>query len=69
MIPQVRERFFECLDRPEVRRIALQEQIVERVVNVRGELERIVFSGPQPRQPHAEFVFDLLTRSHDVHDT
>jgi hypothetical protein len=67
MIAQVGERVLEGFDRRHVGAIAFHEQVVERIVHVRGELERVVVDAPDPRALHAELVFDLLSRSHDVH--
>ena len=68
MIPQVGKRIFERFDRPEVGGIPLHQQVVERVVDVGGKLERVVLGRPESRHAHAELVLDLLARSHDIHD-
>jgi hypothetical protein len=67
MIPQIVERILERGNSAQIGRVTFHQQIVQRVVHVRRELQRVVLGDPEPRHLHAEFIFDLLPRSHDVH--
>ena len=52
----------------DMRRVALQEQVVQRVVDVGGKPERVVVHASDARALHPELILDLLPGSHDVHD-
>ena len=49
VVAQVVERVLERLDRLQIRRVALDQQIVQRIVDVGRELERVVVGRPELR--------------------
>src|SRR5258705_1679402 len=67
MITNVVEGVFERPDRLEVRRIALDQQVVERVVHVGRELERVVLLRLERGRAHPELLLDALPCLEHVH--
>ena len=67
MIAQIVEGVGECLDRTEIRGVPLDQQVVQRVLDVRRELQRVVVGRPEARLAHPELILDLLPRLQDVH--
>ena len=69
IVSQVIKSLFECANRTKVGRALLHEQIVQRVINVGGELERVVVYGHEPCLAHSQLVLLQGARAQNVHDT
>ena len=68
MMSQVVEGVVEGLDGLQIGRVPLDQQVVERVVDVGRKLQRVVVGRPELRHPHPKFVLDLLPSPKHVHD-
>ncbi len=67
MIAQIVKCVREGFHRTEIGGVALDQEVVQRVLDVGGELQRVVVGGPEHRVLDPELLLDPLTRLQDVH--
>jgi hypothetical protein len=67
MIAKIGERVGEGVDRAQICGVSLHEEVVQRVFDVDGELQRVVFGRAEERRIHPELLLDVLPRLEDVH--
>ena len=69
VVAHIVERIVERIDGAEICRVALDQQVVQRVLDVGRELQRVVFRRPQRRHVEPELALELAAGPQDVHQS